>query len=157
MAKSRKQFRAPAFVSFSNHVYVLPVNYIRVKLSWIDMIVFCICCICSFSIEWVHLWLGLSFHSLNAFGDPHIWPPIERSLFARLWNLQRHALVALLLTESCTSPQRLLLPILTHRWLVWWFLFWQDVTGFIIKRLGLKLGIQSSLSLHGLPKLLFSK
>lgn len=91
-----------------------------------------------FPLEWTSLWLRLSFHSLNAFSDPHVWPLIEKGFFALFWNLQRHVLVALLLTERCTSSRRILLPTLTHRWLVWWFLFWKDVsTSFIIQRFGI--------------------
>lgn len=92
------------------------------------MIVFCICCISLFSIEQVCLWLCLSCHFLDAFSDPHVWPLIEKNPVCSVVKSSKNVLVTLLLTESCTSPLCFLLRTLTHRWLIWWFFFWQDVS-----------------------------
>lgn len=98
--------------------------------------------------------------SLTASSDPHIWPLIEKSLFAMFGDLQRHVTVAFMLAESSTSPQCLLWTLM-HRWLVWWFfiIFFiltecQYILLFL-KALGLKVESQSSLPLH--PKMLFSE
>lgn len=58
---------------------IIRVGYHKLLLSYIDMIVLSICCIYLFLLEWTNLWLHLSFHFLNTFSDPWVWPLIEKN------------------------------------------------------------------------------
>lgn len=120
-------------------------------------VVFCICCICLFSIEWVHLWLGLSFHSMRLV--THIYDlQLKKSLFVLFWDFQRCACGPVvdrklykptMPPSSNTNTQMacLMISILTGCQYIL----------LLLKGLGLNLRIQRSSSLDWLSKLLLSK